>query len=791
MSFVIFNLYPSLLHVTLLMLDFDDFLNYIKSQEYYSGQISHIEHLPELKARYDNLKKPLRKRLERWLSNNNIKLWRHQAEAINSIREGNNTVIVTSTASGKSLCYNLPVLDTLLNNEKATALYIFPTKALARDQFATLSKLLANTKIKQYRAGIYDGDIEADEKRQVLDNANIIITNPYGLHFYLPWFRQKWRRICSNLHYIVLDEIHVYRGIFGSNFALLMRRLKRLLNSYDVKPTWILSSATINNPGKFSKKLIGEHFIVVDKDDSPSGAKKVILWDLPYDNVSNTYRSAHQETKNLFISHLKYRDGIQTLTFTLSRKMAELQALWVRKMLPTLKNKIFSYRAGINKKKRREIEQKFKNKQILGISSTNALELGIDIGSLDATISSGFPGTVSSLRQQIGRSGRGTGLSISTYIPMQNPLDLFYVHNPKILFGPIQEEILISLNNKYILKNHLCCAAKEIPIKIENHSQFEIQNQDFFRNLLEELVMESLLMKRGDKYYWRGDFFPNEKFGLDDLSNKSYKVVFYDGFGEQTLTIEDESYVFRDLHPGAVYLYEAETYIVNELDLSNRIVYVSQKDVDYYTQSLKHTNIYPLKVDSTKIIGPNKNIECFFGDVKVEHEYYAYKVIDTLTQETIARNPLDDIPLIEFETQAVWFEIPFELQKQLELENYDLGGTIHAIEHAMIAMAPALAQISRWDLGGVSIDFDPVKQNPVIYIYDAYRGGIGISELLYEKLEELMLLTSKLINSCSCRTQNGCPACIMSPKCGNGNEPLDKNGAKFLLNNLLENRISI
>ena len=769
------------------MLDFDDFLHYIKSQEYYSSQISHIEHLPELKARYDSLRKPLRKRLERWLKYNNIKLWRHQAEAINSIREGNNTVIVTSTASGKSLCYNLSVLDTLLNNEKATALYIFPTKALARDQFSSLSKLLTDTNIKQYRAGIYDGDIEPNEKRKVLENANIIITNPYGLHFYLPWFKQKWRRFCSNLCYIVLDEIHVYRGIFGSNFALLMRRLKRLLDSYNVKPLWILSSATIYNPGKFCEKLIGEDFVVVDKDDSPSGAKKVILWDLPYDNVSATYRSAHQETKNLLISHLKYKDGIQTLTFTLSRKMAELQALWVRKALPAIKDKIYSYRAGINKIKRSEIEQKFKTKEILGISSTNALELGIDIGSLDATISSGFPGTVSSLKQQIGRSGRGTDLSISTYVPMQNPLDLFYVHNPKILFGPIQEEILISLNNKYILKNHLCCAAKEIPIKIENHTQFEIQNQEYFRNLLEELVMESLLMKRGDKYYWRGDFFPNEKFGLEDLSNKSYKVVFYNGFGEQTLTVEDESYVFRDLHPGAIYLYEAETYLVNELDISNRTVYVSQKDVDYYTQSLKHTNIYPIQVDSTKIIGPNKDIECFFGDVKVEHEYYAYKVIDTLTQETIARNPLDDIPLIEFETQAVWFEIPFELQKQLESEDFDLGGTIHAIEHAMIAMAPALAQISRWDLGGVSIDFDPVKQNPVIYIYDAYRGGIGISELLYERLEDLMLLTSKLINSCSCKTQNGCPACIMSPKCGNGNEPLDKNGAKFLLNNLLRN----
>ncbi|TFF90431.1 MAG: DEAD/DEAH box helicase [Promethearchaeota archaeon] len=773
------------------MLDFDDFLRFIKTQDYYSNQITHVEHLPELKARYDGLNKPLRKRLQRWLDHHDIKLWRHQAEAINSIRAGNNTVIVTSTASGKSLCYNLPVLDTLLNNERSTALYIFPTKALARDQFATLSELLAETKIKQYRAGIYDGDIEPHEKRSILNNANIIITNPYGLHFYLPWFKKKWRRICSNLSYVVLDEIHVYRGIFGSNFALLMRRLKRLLDSYKSNPTWILSSATIYKPGKFCEKLIGEKFFVVDKDDSPSGAKKVILWDLPYDKISAKYRSAHQETKNLFVSHLKYKGGIQTLTFTLSRKMAELQALWVRNALPTFKDKVFSYRAGINKKRRREIEQKFKAKEILGISSTNALELGIDIGSLDATISSGFPGTISSLKQQIGRSGRGSDLSISTYIPMQNPLDLFYAHNPKHLFGPVQEELLIALDNKYILKNHLCCASKEIPLRVEDHLQFNVRDPEIFLKLLEELKTDSLLMKRGDKFYWKGDFFPNERFGLDDLSNKSYKVIYHDGTREQTLTVEDESYVFRDLHPGAIYLYEAETYIVTELDLFNRVVYVSRRDVDYYTQSLKHTNIYPQQVESTKIIGPSKKIECYFGDVKVEHEYYAYKVIDTLSQETVARNPLDDIPLIEFETQAVWFEIPFEFQKELELENYDLGGSIHAVEHAMIAMAPALAQISRWDLGGVSIDFDPVKQQPIIYIYDAYRGGIGISELLYEKLEELMALTFKLISSCSCKTPNGCPACIMSPKCGNGNEPLDKSGALYLLGKLLEAQNSV
>ncbi|MFX0001694.1 MAG: DEAD/DEAH box helicase, partial [Candidatus Hermodarchaeota archaeon] len=628
------------------MVDFEEFLHFIKSQDYYNDQIYHIEDISTQNAHFSDLENPLRKRLQRWLNLNNIKLWSHQADAINNIREGRNTVIVTSTASGKSLCYNLPVLQSLLEEPKNTALYIFPTKALARDQFTALSKILEETNIKLNRIGIYDGDIEPNEKRFVLNNANIIITNPYGLHYYLPWFKQKWRRICQNLKYIVLDEIHIYRGIFGSNFALLLRRLKRMLEAYKINPQWILSSATIYNPKEFCEKLVGEEFTVIDRDDSPSGAKKVILWDLPYDKVSNKYRSAHQETKNLFVSHLK--QGIQTLTFTLSRKMAELQAIWIRNTLPTIKDQIFSYRAGISKKKRREIEASFKEKKILGISSTNALELGIDIGSLDATISSGFPSTVSSFKQQIGRSGRGIDLSISTLIPMQNPLDLFYIHNPDKLFGPIQEEVLITLNNKYLLRNHICCASKESPIRVDEYNKFGIQDKNLFLECLEDLVSESLLMKQGDRYYWNSDFFPNEKYGLNDLSKRSYKIILRTDLGEEVLTVEDESFVFRDLHQGAVYLYEAETYLVEELNLDERLVYLKRADVDFYTQSLKHTDITPLEVISENKIGLNNTIETFYGNVKVEHEYYSYKVIDTLTQETRSRHTLDDIPIIEF-----------------------------------------------------------------------------------------------------------------------------------------------
>jgi len=765
-------------------IDFEEFLDYIKSQDYYGDQISYIQHIPKREAKYGTLTKPLRKRLQRWLDLNNIKLWGHQAEAINSIREGNNTVTVTSTASGKSLIYNLSVLQSLFEDQKSTALYLFPTKALARDQYTILSQLMDDTNIKRSRVGVYDGSVDANDKRQVLNDANIVITNPYGLHLYLSWFKRNWGRICQNLKYIILDEIHVYKGIFGSNFALLLRRLKRTLDLFNVKPLWILSSATINNAKEFAEKLIGEEFVEVNRDDSPAGPKKVILWDLPYNEKTGKYRSAHQETKSLFISHIK--KGYQTLTFTLSRKMAELQAIWTRGALPAIKDRIFSYRAGISKKRRREIEKRFKNKEIIGISSTNALELGIDIGSLDATICSGFPQTISSFRQQIGRSGRGESLSLSTLIPMQNPLDLFYIHNPDILFGPIQENILISLKNKYIIKNHLCCAAKEKAITLDEFDKFGVQDIEFFKKCLEELVSESLLNKRGNKYYWKGDFFPNKKYGLNNLSDRSYKVILRHPISNELLTTEDESYVFRDLHLGAVYLYEAESYVVEELDSDERLVYIKKANVDFYTQSLRHTDITELEVLSQDEVGPENHIKSFFGRVKVEHEYYSYKVIDTMTQEIRGRHPLEDIPIIEFETQAVWFLVPFNIQKEIEAQGFDLGGTVHAIEHAMIAMAPALAQISRWDLGGVSIDFDPVKQQPVIYIYDAFRGGIGLSEALFQDLLELLKLALKLIDTCSCTKPDGCPGCCLSPKCGNNNEPLDKKGAIFALKRLLD-----
>ncbi len=768
------------------MIVFDEFLSYLKNQEFYDNQIVHIETIPKRSATYGELKRPLHQKIIDWLVNKNIKLWEHQADAINSILSQKNTTIVTSTASGKTLCYNIPVANSILQDKKSCALYIFPRKALTRDQHLNLRNFLVELNLTPSLAGVYDGSVEKSEKDWVLENANIVLTNSYALHQYLgAYFKKRWYRIIKNLKYIIIDEIHIYRGIFGSNFALMIRRLKRLLKSFNVEPIWILASATTGSePKEFVEKLIGEEVNVIEKDTSPAGEKKVILWDLPYNEQLNSYKSAHQQTKRLFLEHLK--KGVQTLTFTNSRKMSELHAIWARDALkteaPSISDKVRSYRAGIRKQTRREIENGLKENILLGVSSTNALELGIDIGTLDSTISSGFPGTISSFRQQIGRAGRGEDLSISTLVAMPNPLDLFYVHNPDVLFGAPNERLLITLKNKYILRNQLCCAANEMPITETENLAFGIEDEKFFKIILDELVNDRLLIKRGPKYFWNNLFFPNARHSLDDLSENAYKIILREKDKKnEILTSEDQSYVFRDLHQGAVYLFEGESYAVEDLNLQDKEVYIKKSNLDYYTESLKHTEISQIRVLND---GEIDRIKIYFGDVIVKHDYYAYREVETVSQDVIKYNELE-LPTIEFETKAFWFLIPEHLEAELDAHNYNLGGSIHALEHAIIAIAPMFALIDRWDLGGVSIDIDRYHDQPVIYVYDGYKGGIGITESLFPIIKKLLEGAYNLIKTCKCTAYTGCPGCVMSPKCGNNNQPLDKDGAILILDYLL------
>ena len=450
----------------------DDFIQSIKRARSYKKQIVHIEEIPSQEACFGELEKPLPENIESCLLNRKIKFYSHQAEAINKARAGKNVVIVTPTASGKTLAFNIPVLEALTNDKKATALYLYPTKALTNDQLKVLRELEEETGINAY-SNIYDGDTPQHQRASIRENSKIILTNPYGLHQYLPW-HYKWRSFLQNLKFIVIDEAHVYRGVFGSNVAMLLRRLMRICNYYHANPQIILSSATIANPEEHAKRLTGKDFEIVSNDGAPRGKKSFLFWNPPFIDATNTIRrSTHQETKDLLT--LSITKNLQTLCFTTSRQMAELITRWTKEELraksPKLPNAVTAYRAGYLPQERREIENRLKNKNLIGVVSTNALELGIDIGSLDSVIISGYPGTVISTWQQAGRAGRTNADSLVTLVAFQNPLDQYFMKHPDDFFGRPHEQAIIDLHNRYISLGHIMCAASELPL-MESDKQF-------------------------------------------------------------------------------------------------------------------------------------------------------------------------------------------------------------------------------------------------------------------------------------------------------------------------------
>ncbi|MHA1728616.1 MAG: DEAD/DEAH box helicase [Promethearchaeota archaeon] len=768
-----------------------EILQTLQKQEFYENQILHIEKIEKKRPEYGELKHKLNDKIVDWLDFNDFQLYSHQTEAINSVLDGNNTVIVTSTASGKSLGYNISVLQSILSEPDSTFLYLFPQKALSQDQYSKLQEIFDFLEIPQRIIGIYDGDTSKEEKARIRRESRIIITNPYGLHYYLP-FKNLWRRIWKNLKYIVIDECHQYRGIFGSNFAQIIRRLIRILKLFGTNPTFVLCSATIKNPGEVAEKITGQKdFVIIDKDGSPNPGRYFILWDLPMYQNSEIYKSPHAQTRNIF--NYVVGNQLQTLAFTLSRKMAELNALYSRSYFKDgeedslLAERIISYRAGLDPRHRRKIERALRDRDLIGVYATNALELGVDIGSLECTILSGFPGTVSSMWQQIGRAGRKydpkKGIeSLSFLIPMANPLDLYYVKHPQELLSKPHELCNINLENKYILESHLKCAANEAPLTEKDKELFGPK----FQEVIKKLEEKNVITKRRNRYFYNStDAFPPASVNLSGISNRGFKIFLNRGRNlPPIITYEEEGYVFKEMpDKGAIYLYMAEPYKVDRLNLKNKEVILSQADGKTYTDSKIMINI-------TKIGKPDKSrtelgINIYYGNVNVREKVIGYDIISVEQNKKIGFKAVE-LPPIDLETKAIWFSIPPEYIDKIESKNYDFDGALHAIEHASIAMTPYFTMCDRWDIGGVSTrdGNNKISNWPLIYIYDAYPGGIGISEKTYEYLIPLLEKTKELIESCKCK--NGCPGCIQSPKCGSNNEPLDKHGALELLKLLLK-----
>ena len=746
-------------------LNIEHIISSLVNDNHHKKRIEHIYTLLPQEAIYKDLEKKLPKKIEQYLEEKKIRLYSHQSEAIEKIRRGENVLISTSTSSGKTLCFNLPVFESLIHNTHTSALYIYPTKALSNDQLQSIKEIESYLDLNT-NANIYDGDTSQSIRRKIRNESKIILTNPYELHLILP-FHSQWKSFFQNLKFIVIDEIHEYRGVFGSNVALLIRRLKRICQHYEANPNFILSSATIANPKEFGEELIGEKISLINQDGSPKSRKHFIFYNPFFDGIGYGGQSAHLETKDLFkffISH-----DCQTLCFTVSRRMAELIINWTVKDASHLKDKIASYRAGYISEERREIENYLKKGILHGITSTNALELGIDIRSLDCVLISGYPGTIISTLQQAGRAGRRNKSSVVVLIAFENPLDQYIIRHPEILFEKIPENAIININNEMIRAGHILCASAELPFVSENE-------KDFFGNNTEEILnnfIEEEMVKKTHAGYI-ATVKATDLVPLDSISDTLFKVL----CNQQLIETIPEERVFKEAHKGAVYFHKGETYLVKELDEQNSLVILDKRDVDYYTEPIVHTDLIILNELHHRFFN---GVRISFGNVEVQEQVTGYEV--KKYDKIIGIQKLDYKPR-KFKTQAFWYSLPEELKKKIHNDKrLDLSGGIHGVEHAMIGIMPLKVMCDRWDLGGISYPLHPQTETTTIFIYENFEGGIGLTKNAFESFEELTKMTYELIKDCKC--EKGCPACIYSPKCGNKNLILHKETAKVILEAIL------
>jgi DEAD/DEAH box helicase domain-containing protein len=689
-------------------------------------------------------------------------LYSHQAEAWDTAQRGGHLIVTTGTASGKTLAFNLPVLDALAREPKSRALYLYPTKALAQDQLRALGAL----RLPKLRAAIYDGDTAADRRWQVRRWANLILSNPDMLHVGVLPHHDRWGDVLSNLAYVIVDEAHVYRGVFGSHVANVLRRLRRLARVYGAEPQFLLASATIANPGELGARLIGAETAVIGDDAAPRAERTVALWNPPVTDEELGLRASPLGEASRLLADLVSRE-LRTLCFAKSRRAAELIHRFTADRLGD-DSLLSPYRAGYTPAQRREIERRLLKGELLGVSATNALELGIDVGLLDCVISVGFPGTVASLRQQWGRAGRrGHGLAV--LVASEDALDQYFMREPRALLGRRVEAAILDHENPRVLDGHVRAAAFEAPL------------DDADRQVLGDAALERAeelpeLRRTQAGFVWAGRDYPAARVALRSTGPESFTVV--DAVSGTVLGIVEQERAYSTVHDGAIYLHLGESYRVRELDLVSRTAVVEPFSGDYYTQAKVET--------TTAIVEPRRTerrlgLDLSFGSVVVTDQVIGYQKKSIQTQESLELVALE-LPETEFETEAVWFLPEPWMLDGLEREPRLLGA-LHAAEHSLIALLPLWAMCDRWDIGGLSTNLHFQTGRPTIFVYDGHSGGVGITERGFEVFEGWAGDTAKLLRGCPC--DHGCPSCVQSPKCGNLNEPLDKAGALTLLDRML------
>ena len=721
--------------------------------------------------------------------------WSHQAETAERAWSGGDVICATGTASGKSLGYQLPILSHLAANSTATALYISPTKALAQDQKASLAAMCSGTaSLADVLVASYDGDTPPEARRTIRESARIVITNPDMLHASILGNPGAWTRLLKTLRYLVIDECHVYRGVFGAHVSMVLRRLLRLASN-DV--TVIMASATSVDPAAHARRLTGRTDILAVTDDgAPTGQRTIALWepgflpDTQGEHDAPVRRAANSEAADI-MGHI-IATGARTLTFVRSRRGAEMVAINAAEKLAQLGRsqdavRVAAYRAGYTPEDRRELERRLDNGELLGVAATNALELGIDVGGLDAVVTSGFPGTIASFRQQAGRAGRRGQGAVVVLVGADDPMDTYLVHHPEALLDRPVENTVFDPTNPYVLADHLLCAAAEKPLTDAEIAAWaggatdtaDAEGATDAAANVQRVV--DYLLRRGDlKRRPRGIFAD-----LRRAKEVHGQVALRGGAAEHVAIVEQETgrmlgtvdatRATSDVHTGAVYVHQGETFIVDELNLADNVAWVRQAYPEYSTSAVRTTDIELLRTRQTVKI--TDGVWLADADVRVSHQVTGYRK-RLPSGEILETVPLD-VPPDELRTRAVAYTVEPDVLLDLGLPEPTWPGTLHAAEHAAIGLLPLLATCDRWDIGGVSTVEHPDTGLPTVFVYDGYAGGAGFSEQGFARFAEWMRATADAVGSCGC--DSGCPSCVQSPKCGNGNDPLFKTGALELL----------
>jgi len=772
-------------------MDVKAFLDELTAKPWYSKQIACVKRIHARPARYGeagDLLPEIARALERIGVE---RLYTHQAQALELARAGKNLVVVTGTASGKTLCYNLPVLETMLADKTARALYLFPTKALTQDQLAGLDRLTGGDEAfrENVAPAIYDGDTPRHQRSRIRRSATLVLSNPDMLHTGILPYHPKWSHFFEGLRFVIIDEIHTYRGIFGSHVANVLRRLKRVAAHYGAKPQFIASSATIANPRRLAEALAAEEFELVDDDGSPQGEKIFVLWNPPVTDVRNFLRrSANMEAAQILAELVKY--GSSTILFTRARVVAELIHRYTGQRLERdaktapLARRIAPYRGGYLSEDRRRIEKELFSGKLLAVTSTNALELGIDVGSLDAAVLVGYPGSRASTWQQAGRAGRRGAQSLAILVAYDEPVDQFIAHRPDYLFGAPVEEATIDPDNPYVLQGHILCAAAERPLDAAE-AGFLGENAVPVASALEQAGQ---LKRIGETWYLSSPDFPAQKLNLRLISSDTYEIVDISGPRPSVIGNVDSISAPELVYPGAVYLHEGKSYLCERLDIENKIAEVRAAEPDYYTQPILASSV---KVTDTTEQRKGDSHDVFLGDIDVTWATTGFKKIKFLTMEMIGEGELD-LPAQTLGTQALWIMPAQRVFEDLADLGYRPPDAMTGAKNLLMIALSILCMSDLRDVWGLVSSRNTPR--PSIFLYDRYPGGIGYAERGFDRTGELLERALQIL--CECPCSNGCPSCVGLPNprpplhqdpdiYGGGYTP-NKLGSEILLRQLIK-----